>query len=59
MSSRIRTLFVSTLAALTLATPAFAQLKVVTTTEDLASIARDIGARKAAGRSRGQTAGGV
>lgn len=48
MSSRIRTIFVSTLASLALAAPAFAQLKVVTTTEDLASIAREIGGDKVA-----------
>lgn len=47
MPSRIRTALFSALAALTLATPAFAQLKVVTTTEDLASIAREIGGDRA------------
>jgi zinc/manganese transport system substrate-binding protein len=43
MSSRIRLFVLTALATLTLAAPAFAQLKVVATTEDLASIARDIG----------------
>ncbi len=46
MSSSIRTILVIALAALGLAQPAFAQLKVVATIEDLASLAREIGGNR-------------
>jgi ABC-type Zn uptake system ZnuABC Zn-binding protein ZnuA len=46
MSARIRLAVFTALAAVASAHPAFAQLKVVATTEDLASIAREVGGDK-------------
>lgn len=43
MYSRIRSMLFTALAGLAFAAPAFAQLNVVATTEDLASLAREIG----------------